>query len=113
LTGDAVLTDDVVIGSTTYTPAEVGALNADIGFDDVAGYLGIGWGNAVAGEKGVTFGADLGVMFTGSPSVKLNQVGGAITIPQSDLDAEEKSLEDDIDEYEYYPIVRIGMAYKF
>ena len=52
-------------------------------------------------------------MFTGSPSVDLTQVGGTITIPQSDLDAEEKILEDDIDEFEFYPILRIGMAYKF
>lgn len=111
VTGDAAPTGNVVIGSNTYTPAEVGALSAEIGFDDVAGYLGVGWGNAVAGEKGMTFAADLGVMFTGSPSVNLTQVGS--TILQLDLDIEEKNLENDIDEFEYYPILRIGMAYKF
>ena len=61
VTGDAQLTGNVTIGATTYTPAQVGTLNADIGFDDNAGYLGVGWGNAVAIDKGLTFSADLGV----------------------------------------------------
>ncbi len=113
VTGVAQLTGNVTIGPTTYTPAQVGTLNADISFDDIAGYLGVGWGNAVASNKGLTFSADLGVMFTGAPTVELTQVGGVVTIPESDLTAEEQALQSDIDEFVYYPIVRLGMSYHF
>ncbi len=113
VTGVAVLTGPIDIGDTTYTPAQVGGLNAAVNFDDNAGYLGIGWGNAVASGKGLTFAADLGVLFTGSPNVNLNQVGGTLTIPESDIAAEERNLESELDEFEYYPIVRIGIAYHF
>ncbi len=113
VTGDAVLAGPVTIGDITYTPAQVGGLDATIDFEDNAGYLGIGWGNAVALDAGLTLGADLGVMITGSPRVDLDQVGGTITIPESEVVKEEESLESDIEEFEFYPIVRIGLAYHF
>jgi len=36
------------IGNSTCSPAQVGTLTGKVDFDDVAPYLGIGWGNAVA-----------------------------------------------------------------
>ena len=102
----------------TYTAAQVGQVNGSIDFNKVDPYLGIGWGNAVAANKGWGFTADLGVMFQGSPSAHLNNTGctsAAASCSQlaSDIDVENASLTNQMHNYRYYPVARIGVTYKF
>lgn len=113
LTGTATPVSNVQVGNTTLTPAQVGRLNATLDFDSTAPYLGVGWGNAVASGKGFSFAADLGIMFTGSPDFELTQQGGTFTISQADLDLEEQNVENDLDDFDAYPILRIGFGYFF
>lgn len=112
----ATPTSNVTIGDVSYTPAEVGTLNSKVTFDDLAPYLGIGWGNAVAGEKGLGFSADLGVVFQGSPNANLTASGGTLSTDPTfltELKKEEAELNDGLSDFEYYPFVSVGITYKF
>jgi hypothetical protein len=103
------------VNGTTYTASQLGSLSGKIKLgNSAAPYLGIGWGN-VAGA-GVNFYADLGVMFMGSPKVSLNLTCGSgvnCAQLQSDVEAEERALEDKIKKYKYYPVVNIGLTIGF
>jgi hypothetical protein len=101
-------TGNVVVNGTAYPGA---ALNADVDFGNTAPYLGIGWGNAVDQNQRLTFNLSLGVAYTGSADVSLAATG--VPVDPNDLRAEEQALQDDIDEYRYYPVANIGMAYRF
>ncbi len=103
------------IDDTVYTAAQVGSLKGDVDFNAIAPYIGIGYGNAVGKDKKWSIALDLGVMFQGSPDVGLAASGPIATDPtfQSELARERASLEDDIDEFEYYPVIMIGVSYKF
>ena len=113
LNANALLSGPVDIGGTTFTPTQVGSLRGSIDFDSTAPYIGVGWGNAVASGKGFSFAADLGLMYTGEADVELTQVGGTVAIPQANIDAEEANVENELDDYEFYPILRVGVAYRF
>jgi len=103
------------IGGTIYTAAQTGALNANIDFNTLAPYVGIGWGNPVKKDSGWSMFFDLGVAFQGSPDVELTATGPIASDPtfQANLARERAELEDDIDEYKYYPVVSIGVSYNF
>ena len=51
----------------TYDGAHAGRIDGNIAFKKVVPYLGVGWGNAVAMDKGWGFSSDLGILFQGAP----------------------------------------------
>ena len=65
------------INNVNYNVAAVGALNGSMAFNKAAPYLGIGWGNPAAKNKGWGMTSDIGVMFQGSPKTNLTEIGRA------------------------------------
>jgi hypothetical protein len=112
-------TAKVNIGGTEYSIGGVGAdlvsLDGKVDFQSTAPYLGIGWGNAVGKNSHLTISFDAGIMFQGTPKVSLNANGPIASDPtfQHDLAEEEAQLKNDIKDFQYYPIVSLGLAYKF
>jgi len=79
-------------------------------------YAGFGWGNAVGKNKRLGVSFELGVVFQGSPDIELESTGGALSSSpalQAEIAKEEKKIEDDIDDFEYYPVIALGISYKF
>jgi len=103
------------IGGTVYTPAQVGTLTGVVGFDSIAPYLGIGWGDAVGAGKNWSFLFDLGVLFQGEADINLNTDGLLATNAafQADLEQEKQQLEQDLDDFKLYPVLAFGVSYKF
>lgn len=103
------------INGVRYPAALVGSLTGVVDFNTVAPYVGIGYGGAFSDTSNWSFFCDVGVLFQGSPSVTYSATGPLAGNPafQANLEQERKELEDDIDEYEYYPVVSLGVAYKF
>ncbi len=105
------------IDGNTFSAADVGALNGKVDFRTTAPYLGLGYGRPIG--KGLSLTADLGVLFQGSPRTTLTATCGAATAPatcaqiQSGVAAEQASLENDMDKFQYYPVLSIGLAYVF
>ncbi len=99
------------IGDGNY--ANVG-LDAKLDFDAIAPYLGVGWGNALAANKGWGFNVDLGIMYQGSGNVTLTPTGsGASLVDPNDVALEEERFEGDIKDFKYYPVFSFGVSYKF
>ena len=111
VTGDAGVTDDVDIGDGTY---DVGSLSANIEFESIAPYIGIGWDNTARGGRGFAASFDLGFMYQGGATVNLRAVGGDADLPsfEDDLRREEKNIEDDISA-DFYPVVALGLGWTF
>ena len=103
------------IGNTTYTAAQVGSLTGSIDFDDVAPYIGIGWGNPFSKESNWSFAIDIGVMYQGSPEASFTANGTLASNAAflADLEREEQNLNDEMDEYKYYPVISCAVTYRF
>lgn len=100
-----------------YSSAAVGDLNGKIDFRKAAPYLGIGWGNAVK-DAGWGFGTDLGVIFQGSPKTTLTSNGCSVSTVAcaqlaSDVAAENVKLADKVSSFKAYPVIRVGVRYRF
>ena len=110
------------LNGTTYTAAQVGSIGGRLKFgNSVAPYLGVGWGNPVGASRRLTFLFDLGVVYGGTPSVRLNVNCGTAapegtplcTRLKQDVEAERRDLQDDTDLVRWYPVVNLGLAYRF
>jgi hypothetical protein len=107
-------TQNVTIGDTTYTPAQVGTLTGRVGFEDTATYLGLGWDWSRKHERfGMAF--DLGILDQGSPTVTLRGSGTLLGTPafEQDIAAERAELEDSLDNLDVAPYATIGFMFRF
>ena len=97
-----------------YTPAQVGTVSGTVKGNDFAPTVSLGYGGTLA--KGFTIGAELGVMFQGSPKIQNYQATGLLASNpafQSDLQIERARVEDKVHSYQYWPIAQIELLYRF
>ena len=105
------------INNVPYNAATVGDLSSKIDFRKAAPYLGIGWGNAVK-DAGWSFGTDLGIMFQGTPKTQLAS-NNCTALPilcsrlASDVAAENVKLGEEVKDFKFYPVIRVGISYRF
>lgn len=67
-------------------------------------------------RSGFFFSTDVGVIFSGSPTVSLNgNCTNAAVCSQfnSDLAAEKAKIENDVNKAKYLPVIQIGLGYRF
>lgn len=105
---------NVVVGGTSYAPAEVGTLRAAIEFDSTAPFVGLGWDwSRNKRHFGMSF--DLGVVSQGAPRVSLVADGTLIGDPQfeSDIAAEEIELQGSLDDLDLLPYATLGFVFRF
>ncbi|MBB4659949.1 hypothetical protein [Parvularcula dongshanensis] len=116
---DAEPQTDVEIGDRVFTPEEVGVMTGSAKFSDTAFFAGFGWDNALYKQGRLSFIARAGVMFAGEPDVALDATGLDSADPtlaaelRRQLDEEALQLQNDIDEYAYWPVVTVGLGYRF
>ncbi len=114
---DATPTRNVQVGNQTFTPAQVGRLNADADLKKTAPFVGLGWDTTFQNASpGMGFKFIAGAMFTGSPEVSMTSTGGSLSNDanfRQQLALEAQSLEDDISDYEVYPVVQAGLTWAF
>ncbi len=95
-------------GNVNNKPATV---NAEIKMSDgIAPYAGIGYSSKPKDAKGFGFVFDLGVMFQ-NPKSTLTATGAGVT--QADIDAQNKKVQDAIDNLKVFPVFGIGLSYSF
>lgn len=117
------------LGSTTYYSSNANPVTGTggIAFNKAAPMVLIGFDNLVPRSNrhfGVNL--DLGVVFQGSASAKLNLAGTACLNPaqtaclnasdstvQANVLAEQNKINKDLDPFRYYPIVSLSFSYKF
>ncbi len=103
-------TRSYTVGGDLYTPDLLGTMNADISFNKIAPYIGIGFGNPTAGAKGLGFSFDIGTIYQGSPKAKLSATG---LIEPSASPEQQQQLEENLSWFKWYPVLSLGITYKF
>jgi hypothetical protein len=109
---DAIPTEEQEIGNTTYTPAEIGTLSGCLEIDQIAPYVGIGWGNPLTSSRRWGFTCDFGVAFISTPDVSLSATGPVAGLAE-DLIKEQYDIEDDLEPFKYYPVIAVSFFYRF
>jgi hypothetical protein len=108
-----------VFRGTTYDLTEVGEVDGRVDFRKLAPYLGIGWSKAATNKTGWGFSIDLGVFFHGTPRASLTAARCTSVVPglcdrfRSDVEAEEAELREKIKDLKAYPVLRLGLNYRF
>jgi hypothetical protein len=111
-----------VIGGVPIPAAILGTLDASIEFEPVVPYAGLGWGRPPRAGGGLGFSLDLGVVFQGKGEVTLTPnlpADSPLNTPvarealQILIEREESELEEDIADYDLYPVVSLGISYRF
>lgn len=100
---------------TVYSASDVGSVVGTVEWENsVAPYLGLGWSKKPDSKGWGSF-IELGVMQSGSAQAELTATGPIASQPAfiADLEAEERELNDELDEFELYPVARIGLMYRF
>ncbi|HEX2666905.1 MAG TPA: hypothetical protein VHP13_00875 [Gammaproteobacteria bacterium] len=111
----AVPSGTYTINGTTYSASQVGTLSGLITFNSTAPYLGLGWSSLGSTSTGLGFSFDVGVLMQGSPKVKLSANGPIANNSQfqSDLAAEQAKVQDDVNSFKTYPVIALGLTYRF
>jgi len=109
----ADLTKDVTLDGQHYS---LNDLSGEVTFAELAPYVGIGYGNAVGADGRWHFSCDFGVMFQGSPTVSAKATASDPAI-QSYVDEalarEVEDIQDDANAYKYYPVISVGVSFRF
>lgn len=111
-------TGGYTINGTNYAAATVGNLSGTVDYRKAAPYLGVGWGNALTASKKLSFSAELGALFQGSPKTNLVSIGCTTSTTvckalASDVAAENVKFAHDIEDFKVYPVLRVSVNYAF
>jgi hypothetical protein len=113
LSASAAPQGDYGIGDNTYTSSEVGSLKSEITFSGITPYLGLGY--QMHATENLSFDFDAGMLITNSPAVTMTADGSAAADAtfQEDLEKQRKSLEDSLSSFEYMPMAKVSLTYRF
>lgn len=104
------------VGGSQFSRTAIGTITTDIDFKDFGPYLGMGWGNPVAGDVGLHWRFELGAIYAGEASVEMESNGDCGLFQSAcnnALQNEERELEDDLSDLKWFPVVQLGLSYRF
>ena len=112
--------DIVVDGQALAANDIVGEIGGEIDLaDSYQPYLGVGWGRKAGDGVGLSITVDVGVVLL-DPSADFTATvnpGGDNSLSQAELDQRLRDLEDDaesdLDEFDAWPIVSLGLNFRF
>ncbi|UTH74796.1 hypothetical protein [Chromobacterium sp. IIBBL 290-4] len=118
LNGNPDGTGSYTFNGNTYTSGQVGTATGQAKWDKPGLYLGLGYGNSLS-EKGWSVGGDLGLIYTGKPTTTLSAACGSSLSAaqcqqlQSDVAADQATVQNDVNKYKIWPVGRISVNYGF
>lgn len=106
--------NNVNINGQNYTPAQVGTTKGTLDFRKIAPYIGIGYDGALTSNGALSFNAEVGVLFQGSPRASVSATGllRNQTAFLNNLKAEVEQATNK-SWLRYYPVVSVGFKYRF
>jgi hypothetical protein len=115
LSGTASDANGITLDGTTYPPGVVGTVHMSIEQQPVNPYLSIGW-TYVYFDKAHhwSLGSELGVIYTGTPTVNMSRSGG---IPDASVDAaleqERKQVQHYANRFQFWPVLKVTLSCSF
>ena len=138
VTGGAFLNNNEISAVATGKELEFGEGEYDgrfdllLDFERFAPYLGAGWTSGPIGDPGFSFSVDAGLLYQRAPRISGSGTvgnncsfsisrGGDATVQncndveglQADLELEHTDLADELKDFEWYPVLSIGVSYRF
>lgn len=111
VTGSA-MNNTYTINGTTYS-ANGQTITGRVKMPTVRPYIGIGFGHTPKAAPGWSMSFDAGVAY-GKPSVDLNVPASIVAeAGQANVDAERQELQDKANKLKFYPIVKLGVTYRW
>lgn len=86
--------------------------------DGISPYFGLGYSSRPKAAAGFGFNFDLGLM-SQSPKASLSATttgtgaGSGLALPQSDIDAQTRKMQDAADNFKIFPAIGLGISYSF
>jgi hypothetical protein len=101
------------LGPITVPTGAAGSLGGKVTFDKLSPYTGFGWGGSIA--PGLSLTTDFGVMFNGNPKGSVAASGplAGVAYSTGSVAAAQSDLQNAINGYKYFPVIEIGLSYKF
>lgn len=105
----------VEVNDINYTLGAGDSLHGSAGWNNCTPYLGVGWDWALGAEQNFILGLDLGVLYMGSADATLTGTGifAAGGSAAADLQAEADTFENDVEDYKFYPVLKLSLTYRF
>jgi hypothetical protein len=103
------------VNGVDYPTSQIQSITGTATFeDDIAPYFGVGWAKSPA-NSGLAFYATLGVFLAGDANARLTATGPQANNAQfqANLRAEENDINDDLGSLGAYPVLQIGIQYRF
>ncbi|MDX1949150.1 MAG: hypothetical protein SFT90_01460 [Rickettsiales bacterium] len=102
------------IGGSVYSASQIGTIRGTVEGEDFTPYFGFGYTRKWMEDDNFFFDADVGVTFD-SITTQLRATGTAATEAsfQNDLRSEGRKIDNFFDLIETYPVIRLGVGYKF
>jgi len=105
---------------TKYALESVGSAGGEVGFgNSLAPYLGLGWSSGSNNEGGLALAIDAGVLMNGAPITTFTVTCGAglstaqCNTLKSDVSSEQDKLANDVKKFTVYPVISLGLNYRF
>ena len=110
-----VVTGTVKIGDVTYTGSQVGQLDGRVKMSKFQPFAGLGYDNSFTSDRRWGFKAMAGVAFSKKPDVTLTASGPLASNAQfqQELARELTNIRDDAKGFRYFPVVQLGLSYRF
>jgi len=119
LTGE--LQSGIIIDGQALDPSDLvgGSVGGEVSLgDSYQPYIGIGWGRGAGGDGGFSFSADLGLaMLDTDVDLEADVIAGGNFADQDELEVSLRDLESDaekeLEDFELWPVLAIGVNYAF
>ncbi len=119
------LNGNYIIGGDAYEVQNL-TLGGEVSYSAATPYLGLGWKNIFGQDSAWAMTIDAGFIYVGEPTVDYDasgqiydsSQGGFIDVEgssefQAAKDREEEELEDKLSDYEFWPVLQLGVTYSF
>jgi hypothetical protein len=106
-----------VVGNNTYSANEIGRINGSVKYRNIAPYVGVGWGNAVAPGKNWSWNVDVGLMYQGKPKTSYSVTCGAVQTNcarlQNDAAIESAEFDKELKNDRVFPVAQFWVGKQF
>ena len=107
------------IDGQTYTSSQISSIDLDLSYNTFAPYFGLGWDTTFGDEDNWGFCFDLALAYSGSPDASLRIISdpSMSDVEKSTLEThrknEESDLQNELDDFEWWPLLSAGLVYQF
>ncbi|OIQ92951.1 hypothetical protein GALL_250780 [mine drainage metagenome] len=114
LAGTPTAGQTYTVNGASYTAQPGDHATARVDFNKLATYIGFGWGDA-SDSAGLHFTSDIGVMYQGKPSAHIDVTTQPAyqSAANQYAQAAQSSLQSDLNNFRWYPVIQLGLVYRF